>query len=74
VTNVSHYELVFGMDAVTPVETLLQSPQVMQYDEAENAEGKCVAMELVQERRSEALRKMVEYQHKMRLAFDRWVP
>jgi hypothetical protein len=28
-TNASPYELAFGMDVVTPVETLLQSPRVM---------------------------------------------
>jgi hypothetical protein len=42
----------------------------MLYEEADNTEGKSVAMELVQER-SEALRRMVEYQRKMRLAFDK---
>jgi ribosomal protein L21E len=70
--NVSPYELAFGMDVVTPVETLLQSPQVMHYDEVDNAEGKYVVVELVQERR-EILRRMVEYQRKMKLTFDRRV-
>jgi ribosomal protein L21E len=61
-TKVSPYELAF----------LLQSPWVMLSDEA-NAQGKSVAVELVQEKMSEALRRMVEYQCKMRLLFDRRV-
>jgi hypothetical protein len=59
-TNVSPYELTFGMDAVTPVETLLQSSRVMSYEEIINAEGKSVAVKLVQEKKNEALRMMVE--------------
>jgi hypothetical protein len=34
---------------------------------------KSVAVELVQEKRNEALRRMVKYQCRMRLAFDRRV-
>jgi hypothetical protein len=71
-TNVSPYELAFGMDVVTPVETLLRYPQVMHYDEVDNAKGKYVVVELVQER-SEILRRMVEYQRKMKLTFNRRV-
>jgi hypothetical protein len=72
-TNVSPYELAFSMDAVTPMETLLQFPRVMLYDEVGNTEGKRMGVELLQERRSEALRRMIEYQRKMMLAFDRRV-
>jgi hypothetical protein len=71
--NISSYELAFGMDAVTSMKTLLHSPRVMLYEEVGNTEGKSVAVELVQERRSEALRRMIEYQRKMRLAFDQRV-
>jgi hypothetical protein len=42
----------------------------MMYEEAENIKEKSVAVELVQEKRSEALRRMVEYQRRMRLVFD----
>jgi hypothetical protein len=46
-TNISSYELAFGMDAVTTVDTLLKSPWVMYYHEVENIESKYLDVELV---------------------------
>ncbi|KAJ3698988.1 hypothetical protein LUZ61_002693 [Rhynchospora tenuis] len=72
-TDRSPFAMVYGMEAVTPMEMIQPTLRTLTYDRTRNNEKKLVELEAIYELREEARKKMAEYQRKMRRAFDKKV-
>jgi hypothetical protein len=70
-TGKSPYELAFGMDVVTPMELLNESLRVTNCDRELNEEEKVMALEEIDELRTNARLHNIEYKKRVRHAFDK---
>ena len=72
-TQQTPYSLVFGMEAVTPLELIEPSLRVSTYSSDVNAEERNTDLELITELRDKARVRVMEYQRRVKKAFDRHV-
>jgi hypothetical protein len=72
-TQQTPFSLVYGMDAVTPVELIAPSLRISTYSEEENPEERALELELVDELREKARIRVSEYQRRVKRAFDKRV-
>jgi hypothetical protein len=72
-TQQTPYSLVFGMEAVTPLELIEPSLRVSTYSSEVNAEERNTDLELITELRDKARVRVMEYQRRVKRAFDRHV-
>jgi len=72
-TQQSPYSLVYGMEAVTPIELIQPSLRIMSYGEGDNDEARANELEFITEARERARVRTVEYQKRIKRAFDRKV-
>ena len=70
-TKRSPYEMTFGMEAMTPVEMLHNSPRVVSYAEDENLQTKQQKLDELEDLRMEARLRIAEFQRRMRSAFNK---
>ncbi|XP_042425763.1 uncharacterized protein LOC122013569 [Zingiber officinale] len=71
-TRVTPFHLVYGGEAVVPVEVEIESDRVQQYD-ADNAERRQLELGLIDEARAKAAVRLLTYRQRMRLNYDRRV-
>ncbi|KAJ3698911.1 hypothetical protein LUZ61_002616 [Rhynchospora tenuis] len=72
-TERSPYALVYGMEAVIPMEIIYPTLRTINYSTQRNAERRIEELEMIHELRKEASARQAEYQRKMRKAFDKKV-
>ncbi|KAJ3696801.1 hypothetical protein LUZ61_000506 [Rhynchospora tenuis] len=72
-TGRSPYALVYGMEAVIPMEIVYPTLCTISYSTQRNAERRIEELEVIHELREEASARQAEYQRKMRKAFDKKV-
>ncbi|KAJ4790334.1 Pol-polyprotein [Rhynchospora pubera] len=72
-TGRSPFAMVYGMEAVTPMEIVQPTLRTIAYEWTKNNEKKLVELEAIYELREEARARMAEYQRKMRKNFDKKV-
>ncbi|KAJ4818482.1 Pol-polyprotein [Rhynchospora pubera] len=72
-TGRSPFAMVYGMEAVTPMEIVQPTLRTIAYEWTKNNEKKLVELETIYELREEARARMAEYQRKMRKNFDKKV-
>lgn len=72
-TQQTPYSLVFGMEAVTPLEMISPSLRMVAYADGGNHGARKVDLELVDERREQARLHMAVYQKRIKRAFDKHV-
>ncbi|KAJ3701189.1 hypothetical protein LUZ61_004894 [Rhynchospora tenuis] len=72
-TERSPYALVYGMEAVIPMEIVHPTLRTINYSTQRNAERRMEELEVIHELREEASARQAEYQRKMRRAFDKKV-
>ncbi|XP_074365725.1 uncharacterized protein LOC141706794 [Apium graveolens] len=70
-TNETPFKLAYGTEARIPIETGSPSHRVVNFDEISNIEGLRTNLELLDEIRDEAVRKMEGYKEKTRLYFGK---
>ncbi|XP_074360240.1 uncharacterized protein LOC141700343 [Apium graveolens] len=70
-TNETPFKLAYGTEARIPIETGSPSHRVVNFDEISNIEGLRTNLELLDEIRDEAVRKMKGYKEKTRLYFGK---
>jgi hypothetical protein len=67
------YSLVYGMEAVTPLELVTPSFRIDSYDEERNGEAIATDLELVSKIRERAQVRIMEYQKRFKKAFDKTI-
>ena len=67
------YSLVYGMEAITPLELIEPSLRVTTYSDVHNSDTINVELELITEKRERARVRMSEYQRRVKCAFDKHV-
>lgn len=72
-TQQTPYSLVFGMEAVTPLELVSPSLRIETYSEEGNREAREVELDLVTEAREKARVRTMEYQRRVKRIFDKHV-
>jgi hypothetical protein len=72
-TQQSPYSLVYGMEAVTPLELVTPSFRIDSYDEERNGEAIATDLELVSKIRERAQVRIMEYQKRFKKAFDKTI-
>ncbi|CAA0824545.1 Unknown protein, partial [Striga hermonthica] len=72
-TGHSPFHMVYGIDALMPIEVVLNSHRSTFYEEKKNEEMVEEALDMIEEGREEAWVRSMEYKQKMRAAFDRKV-
>ncbi|KAJ3687607.1 hypothetical protein LUZ61_016771 [Rhynchospora tenuis] len=72
-TERSPYALVYGMEAVIPMEIVHPTLRTISYSTQRNAERRTEEIETIHELREEASARQAEYQRKMRKVFDKKV-
>ena len=72
-TQQSPYSLVFGMEAVTPLERVESSLRISEYENDDNSLKKRECLNLVDERRIKAQKRSTEYHRRIKRAIDRKV-
>ncbi|KAJ3684300.1 hypothetical protein LUZ61_013464 [Rhynchospora tenuis] len=72
-TKRSPYALVYGMEAVIPMEIVHPTLRTISYSTQRNAERRIEEIEMIHELREEASARQTEYQRKMRKVFDKKV-
>ncbi|XP_074373855.1 uncharacterized protein LOC141714222 [Apium graveolens] len=68
-TNETPFKLAYGTEARIPVETGSPSPKVVNFDEISNIEGLKTNLELLDEVRDKAVKRMESYKEKTKLYF-----
>ena len=72
-TRQSPYSLVYGMEAVTPLELVEPSLRMTLYDEVANRDTRALELEFIDETRGGARIRVMEYQRRIKKAFDKHV-
>ena len=72
-TQESPYSLVFGMEAVTPLERVESSLRISEYRNDDNEMKRKECLDLVDERRVKAQKRSTEYHRRIKRTFDRKV-
>ena len=72
-TQQSPYSLVYGMEAVTPLELVEPSLRMTLYDEVANRDTRALELEFIDETRGGARVRVMEYQRRIKKAFDKHV-
>ncbi|CAA0834113.1 Polynucleotidyl transferase- ribonuclease H-like superfamily protein, partial [Striga hermonthica] len=72
-TGETPFSLVYGMEALLPVELELQSQQSSTYDQEQNEELMLTALDTIEELREQASTRVEAYKQRMRAAHDRKV-
>ncbi|CAA0817909.1 P-loop containing nucleoside triphosphate hydrolases superfamily protein, partial [Striga hermonthica] len=72
-TGQSPFHMVYGMEALLPIEVGLESHRSTFYEEKNNEELAKGALDMIEEMREEAWLRSVEYKQKMRATFDKKV-
>ncbi|KAJ3689619.1 hypothetical protein LUZ61_018783 [Rhynchospora tenuis] len=72
-TERSPYALVYGMEAVIPMEIVHPTLRTISYSTQRNAERRVEEIEMIHELREEASARQAEYQRRMRKVFDKKV-
>ena len=72
-TQQSPYSLVFGMEAVTPMELIQPSLRTRSYAEGDNNYARAAELEFIKEARERARARTEEYQKCVKRAFDKKV-
>ncbi|XP_078158086.1 uncharacterized protein LOC144553762 [Carex rostrata] len=72
-TQHTPYSLVFGMEAVTPLELVSPSLRIETYSEEDNDEARRLELDLISEVRDKARIRTMEYQRRVKRAFDKHV-
>ncbi|KAJ3689590.1 hypothetical protein LUZ61_018754 [Rhynchospora tenuis] len=72
-TERSPYALVYGMEAVIPMEIVHPTLRTIRYSTQRNAERRVEEIEIIHELREEASARQAEYQRRMRKVFDKKV-
>ena len=65
--------MAFGIEAVAPVEVGLESPRVKFVSTERNEETLCLNLDLLEEKREQALKRVEDYQRKTARYYDRKV-
>ena len=73
VTRETPFALAFGIEAVAPVEVWLKSPKVEFADATHNEESLRLNLNLLEEKREQALKRAEDYQRKTARYYDRKV-
>ncbi|XP_042401278.1 uncharacterized protein LOC121991331 [Zingiber officinale] len=71
-TSLTPFHLVYGSEAVVPVEVGVPSTRRMLYDE-ENAEQRLAELDLISETRERTAARLIAYRQRMRQNYDRKV-
>jgi hypothetical protein len=72
-TGQTPYSLVYGMEAVTPLELVEPSMRMATYNPQDNQEARSLEMDLVDEAREQTRVRVLEYQRRIKKAFDKRV-
>ena len=72
-TQETPFALAFGTEAVAPVEVGLESPRVKFASIERNEETLCLNLDLLEEKREQALKRVEDYQRKTTRYYDRKV-
>ncbi|XP_042396570.1 uncharacterized protein LOC121986684 [Zingiber officinale] len=71
-TGVTPFHLVYGGEAVVPVEVRIKSDRVRRYDK-DNAERRQLELDLIEETRAKAVVRLMAYQQRMKQNYNRRV-
>ncbi|XP_042396809.1 uncharacterized protein LOC121986954 [Zingiber officinale] len=71
-TGATPFHLVYGGEAVVPVEVGVESNQIQHYNE-NNAERRPLELDLVDEARAKAALRLMAYRHRMKQSYNRRV-
>jgi hypothetical protein len=72
-TQQSPYSLVYGMEAVTPLELVTHSFRIDSYDEERNGEARATDLELILKIQERDQVRIMKYQRMFKKAFDKTI-